>query len=224
MKEYYVNQNLLINLENFNWYIFWTGFVWSNISLNLVKTWIWKLYLYDVDKIEAKNISNQLYTKKQIWKEKTSSLKNNLSFFNINTTILEKTVNLEKIDSKQLVFNKENNLIFISVDDNNLRKKIYNDLKDLKIENSYIIDIRTNQDIVYIKTFKFKKENILENIELLNKVDKYDEENICWIKNTFYYGSLISWLVLENIWKIYRKEKFYKEIIYMFKEMYLECK
>jgi len=249
--KFFVNQNVMFDIKNFHFLILWLWFVWSTLSLALTKWWSKKITLVDYDIVEEKNISNQFYNLENINKLKTESLLKNLEKENISTKINKLNLNLNdnknlkfilKFIEKNLKISDEKFVLIIALDDLILRKKIYNEIKEInKLDKLSIIDIRTNQELVYIKSlFSYNLKNNYNNNckekyikTIKNEIEKLtqeineeeiDKEKICWVKNTYFYWQLISWLTLNNLKNYLFNKKSFKDIVFFFNEFYLYSK
>jgi len=113
------------------------GSVGSTIAELLVRLGLKKITLYDFDKVEPKNLANQLFRQEHVGKEKSEALAHMLCEINpeIKNTI--------KIVSQGYVAQKLSGYVFLCVDNIELRRKIAEDNKN----NPYInvmFDFRTS--------------------------------------------------------------------------------
>ena len=102
------------------------GAIGSTLATMLVRMGVPKIYLYDFDIVEMKNICNQEYFDEQVGLEKTKSLTQTLQLINPSVNIIEK----EKWEPGTRL----SGYVFICVDNIELRKQIVED----NTHNNYV--------------------------------------------------------------------------------------
>jgi len=201
--------------------IFWIGFVWSNLTYTLYKTWFNKIITVDYDIIEEHNLMNQYFHKKYLWKNKAESIAEQLS----KETPLDDQIifwyndKLENYIKNTWINNW--NIVFITVDSLKTRLiflqhiiKNFNELKD-----TIFVFVWTSWDVLMINIFLWDKNKLIQFYNQLK--DSYKkktfEEWLCWEKSAFYLWNLISWLVLWELRLIFNNQlkQYSKTIFYL---------
>lgn len=110
------------NPENFSdeIHIIGCGAVGSTIAEQLTRLGIKKLHLYDFDKVNEHNITNQMYFENQIGMEKTAALTNILTQINPDIDIIQHTQGWTQGTALA-------GYVFLAVDDIDTRKHIVQD-------------------------------------------------------------------------------------------------
>lgn len=117
-------------------FIIGCGSVGSTLAENLARFGLTKITLMDFDKVESKNIANQIFREKDVGRLKTEALKDIILEINHEA---EKNIRLcnEGYTGQQLT-----GYVFLAVDDIDLRRQIATDNKDNMLIKA-MFDIRT---------------------------------------------------------------------------------
>ena len=182
--EYYsiINANSFENLDDFipvkdfDVLLLGCGSAGTSIVEQLARTKMAKSYkLIDFDKVEAKNLRNQAYTRIDINKFKVDALKDKLMAFNKEDLNIEtNNSKFQDVDLKYYKF-KYAVLAFDSID---TRIKAFNNIKEGKIKAEYIIDTRYKDLDCSIYFIDTQDENQMRYYEMSLLSDKAELDKI----------------------------------------------
>jgi molybdopterin/thiamine biosynthesis adenylyltransferase len=129
------------------------GSTGSFIALTLAKMGINNISVYDFDKVEAHNIPNQFYRLQDIGNLKVEALKDIIKDF----TGIEISINAVKIEegNMPLVLDLDT-IIILAVDNMEIRKVIYNSIKEYPVK---LIDTRMGGEGYQIYNIDLSNEN-----------------------------------------------------------------
>lgn len=175
------------------------GSAGTSIVEQLARTQMIQSYkLIDFDKVESKNLRNQIYTKYDIGRDKVVSLRDIISKYNTNNLQIEvnntkyQAVNMRYYNFKYTV------LAFDSI---NTRIEAFYDIKNGKITTQYIVDTRYDDlecsiyfvDVTNDEQMNYYEQSLLADKMELDKIKakKLEELNkIDSIKPKFTYSRL----------------------------------
>lgn len=160
--------------------IIWLWFIWSNLAFALMKTWFENFILVDYDKVEEKNLLNQMYVKQLVWLNKATALSNILlstakEWVWIPVFAVWKNIKWENYLDELLKDKVENTNIFVSTDNLSSKQNMIEKLtKNIwKIKNTTIFVAWANWewmllDTIYIKDWKEVLKDNEKKQELIN--------------------------------------------------------
>lgn len=142
------------------------GSVGSTLAELMVRSGLTKITLWDFDKVEEKNIANQLFRKKDVYKEKTEALKNIL--MEINPDVESDLVLNGKWDGQML-----SGYVFLAVDNIETRKRIIDRIWN-NLSVKAVFDIRTRLEDA--QHYAARWDRVDEKEDLRNSMDFSHEE------------------------------------------------
>lgn len=149
------------------------GATGSHLAIQLVKLGIRKLKLWDFDTIESHNLTNQIWTQKDIGSSKVEALKNHIYELD-NTLDMSKFYNMGKYRNQIL-----EGIVFNCVDSMELRKFIYE--QNIFAEIELMLDPRLGSTTGSVFTYTWTTNNIKTLIDLSdfkdNEIDV--ERSLC---------------------------------------------
>ena len=200
------NQSGIINIEEYDYLniaIVGLGSIGSFLSLALNKRGFKNLILIDDDKVEAHNITTQLYLKKHIGKYKSSILKTSFLSGRI-TTYTERVSSLSKIDA---------DIVFICVDTLKQRKLISKAILDSYSEfnkPTLIIDARMHRLVFRVFTIPLENQTLLSNYVKTTMGKEFT--GACTEKGIIQNVFVIISVMIEQLKKVIKGEDYYSTI------------
>lgn len=230
---YYMDLNTIFSRQSLIWnpsdydipvFCYGTGFIWSNLVLNLVKTWFNTFTLVDNDTVWPENLMNQLYTHQDVNKYKVDAISEN--YLITNTLSLSSTSQILPLnDTLQNVIDyiwiSDSTIQILATD--NLESRLYfikhvldNWDNNNQYKNTTFIFVNTSGSVIYIGINKWNKTMFENMYSRLSKLSKDDvEEGLCGEKSSFYLWSLVSWTVIAEIRKVKNLSQSYtQEFLY----------
>lgn len=140
------------------------GAIGSNVALQLAKLGVSNIYLWDYDKVDSHNITNQIYNQNDIGKLKTDALEEHMKLQNPDIVVKKKS----KYTNETL-----KGIVFLCVDSIETRYKIYV-LNQFNMMIKLIIDGRMGLKTGQIYATDWANSKQIENI--INLSDFKDED------------------------------------------------
>lgn len=193
--------------EHFDVGVFGCGSANSGIIYQLSRCSMFnKFLLLDFDRVELKNIRNQIYTFNSVYSSKTYSMANYI--LATDTTPTRDRV-VRRIDDR--VENKdftgyEFDYLLVGFDNIEAREVVLNKIKSGEIKTKYLVDTRYQGltsslyfiDVSKSEQLKFYEEQLLEDKKLL---ENKTEENTCNVENVIpiyaYTGSWVTNTIIQ---------------------------
>ena len=197
-------------IRNKQIHIIGCGATGSHLAVELIKLGANNLILWDFDKVEAHNITNQIWTTQDIGKEKTLALAERL--IAINPELAERHIKIKGKYTDELL----SGIVFNCVDSVELRKEIY-EINQYNPNIEVMFDPRLGSTTGSVFTYKWNK----ENAELLISLSDFKDDEIviqkslCGTKiniSTSLY-TLVDYLLI-NLVNYLNKDKYYQQIYF----------
>lgn len=190
--------------QRFRIIVLGAGSLGSFITLNLAKLGFDNISVYDYDIVEKQNIPNQFYRVDDIGKYKVDALKEIVkSFSNIEIIAYN-----EKITAESQFDMALNTIFVLTFDTLEMRKLVFNLLKDIKCD---VLDVRAGGEEYNIQVI-----NTFNTVDLDNWKKSFDiipTELPCGAKSVIYTNLSVASEVCNIIKKMNNAEEYPKKLI-----------
>jgi len=188
-----------------------SGSIGSFTTLALAKMGVKNITLYDEDKVELHNISNQFFTLDQLDKEKVIATVENAKLFASEEDI--EFIICPWMFSEDDVIESE--ITIVCPDNIETRALVYE--KWLESDNSkFLIDVRTRAELVHVYSVTPKN-----HVRYLETLDIDNQEEPCTARNIIYTVLYSASIVCNHVKKFIQEQPIPFHLVYSFPEEYL---
>ena len=189
------------------------GAIGSGVSELIARIGLNNISLYDNDRIETHNISNQLYNFNDISELKVNSAK--IKMTRINETILVNAIN-ERVTKDTLIIS---DAIFVCTDNMNARKEILEAVR--KSQARYLIDGRMGGNVFRVFTVDLTKPEDLEYYSKTLYSDEQSSQEACSARSIIYNIFGVTSIMINQLVKLLKGDPYNQEVIFDYKTLSL---